>query len=171
MCASYTVPMIADADDSMARWRADRPALDTETLDLTARVIRLARHFELGRRQALAARELEVWEFDVLAALRSAGAPHQLSPSDLMAMTLSASGTITNRIDRLAARGFVTRHTDQADRRGVVVKLTPAGRRRVDAAASAIAEAESGAWAAISGRRRDQLTAVLRDVQGTVTGT
>jgi DNA-binding MarR family transcriptional regulator len=158
--------MKADPDDSLARWQADRPALDTETLSLTARVIGLARHFERGRRQALAVRELDVWEYDVLAALRSAGSPHQLSPSDLMAATLSASGTITNRIDRLAARGFVTRQTDETDRRGVVVKLTPAGRRRVDAAATAVAHAESEAWAAISGRRRDQLTATLREVQG-----
>jgi DNA-binding MarR family transcriptional regulator len=156
--------MTADPDDNLARWQADRPALDTHTLSLTARVIRLARQFELGRRQALAARELEVWEFDVLAALRAAGAPNQLSPSALMATTLSASGTVTNRIDRLVGRGFVTRHVDQLDRRGVVVKLTPAGRRRVDAAAAAVADAESVAWAEIPARRRDQLTATLRDV-------
>jgi DNA-binding MarR family transcriptional regulator len=158
--------MTADPDEDFARWHADRPALDTETLSLTARAIRLARQFELGRRQLLATRELEVWEFDVLGALRAAGAPHQLSPSDLMAITLSASGTVTNRIDRLVGRGLVTRHVDQLDRRGVVVKLTPAGRRRVDAAAADVAETEAAAWAGISARRRDQLTATLRDVLG-----
>jgi DNA-binding MarR family transcriptional regulator len=162
--------MTADPDENFARWQADRPALDTETLSLTARVIRVARQFELGRRQVLAARELEVWEFDVLAALRAAGAPHQLSPSDLMAMTLSASGTVTNRIDRLVARGLVTRHIDQLDRRGVVVKLTPAGRRRVDTAAADVAEVESAAWAGLSARRRDQLTAALGDVLAALGG-
>jgi DNA-binding MarR family transcriptional regulator len=156
--------MTADPDENLARWQADRPALDIDTLALTARVIRLGRQFDLGRRRALAARELEVWEFDVLAALRTAGSPNQLSPSDLMASTQAASGTVTNRIDRLVARGLVTRHVDQLDRRGVVVKLTPAGRRRVDAAATDLALAESAAWADLSTRRRDQLIASLRDV-------
>jgi DNA-binding MarR family transcriptional regulator len=158
------------ADDSLERWLDDRPALDVATLAATARLIRLARLLEIGRRDALAARELEVWEFDLLAALRAAGRPNQLSPSDLMAATLAASGTVTNRIDRLAARGFVSRHSDPADRRGVVVKLTPEGRRRVDAAASAGAEGAAQVWSAISARRHDQLTAALRELLSRVTG-
>ena len=154
--------MTADGHDLFARWSADRPTLDTETLALTAQLLRLARQFEVGRRKALAVRELEVWEFDVLVALRTVGAPHQLSPTDLMAATLAESGTVTSRIDRLAARGFVARHSDPTDRRGVTVKLTGAGRRRIDAAAVTIAEVEAVVWAGISGRRRDQLTAALR---------
>ena len=40
------------------------------------------------------------------------------------------SGTMTNRVDRLAARGLVERLPDPRDRRGVLVRLTPAGRTR-----------------------------------------
>ncbi len=162
--------MTADIDDTMARWSAERPTLDVETLALTARVITLARHFEIGRREALTARELDVWEFDVLVALRSAGTPYQLSPGDLMAATLVASGTVTNRIDRLVTRGLVSRQTAHGDRRGVVVKLTPAGRRRVDVAATAVAAVEAQVWAGISNRKRDQLTAALHDVLATIAG-
>ena len=79
------------------------------------------------------------WEFDVLAALRRAGAPYELSPGRLLRETLVTSGTMTNRVDRLAARGLVERYPDPDDRRGVIVRLTPEGkatrRRRVRGAA------------------------------------
>ena len=42
-------------------------------------------------------------------ALRRAGNPYELSPGQLVAETLVTSGTMTNRVDRLAARGFVER--------------------------------------------------------------
>jgi DNA-binding MarR family transcriptional regulator len=44
------------------------------------------------------------------------------------------SGTMTNRIDRMAARGLVARLPDPSDRRGVQVQLTASGRLAVDAA-------------------------------------
>jgi DNA-binding MarR family transcriptional regulator len=145
-------------------------AATDDSLAPTAQLIRLARQLELGRREVLATRELEIWEFDVLTALRGAGPPNQLSPSELMAATLAASGTVTNRIDRMMARGLVSRHSDPADRRGVVVKLTPAGRRRIDAAAAAVAETESLLWNSVAGRRRDQLIATVRDLLAAVDG-
>ena len=70
----------------------------------------------------------------MLAALRRAGAPYELSPGQLVAETLVTSGTMTNRIDRLLTRGYVERHPAPTDRRGVIVRLTPEGMRAVDAA-------------------------------------
>lgn len=155
--------MADEIERTIARWRAQRPSLDTVPLALSARVIRSARLLEIGRREALAARDLEVWEFDVLAALRAAGTHQQLSPSALMAATQVASGTVTNRIDRLLRRGFVTREPDLDDRRSTLVRLTVAGRRRVDAAATELATAERLAWEALPTRKRDQLSALLRE--------
>ena len=40
------------------------------------------------------------------------------------------SGTMTNRVDRLAARGLVSREVHPDDRRGVLVTLTGTGRSR-----------------------------------------
>ena len=42
----------------------------------------------------------------MLSALRRAGAPYELSPGRLLRETLVTSGTMTNRVDRLAARGW-----------------------------------------------------------------
>lgn len=137
---------------------------DTETL--AASVIRLARHLELGRRETLAARELDVWEYDVLLALRAAQQPAGLSPSALLAATQVASGTMTNRIDRLARRGLVTREPDPSDRRGVLVRLTTAGRRLSDQARGDVRKAEARALNVLGARKRAQLTAALNEALG-----
>ena len=81
----------------------------------------------------------------MLAALRRAGAPYELSPGRLLRETLVTSGTMTNRVDRLAARGFVERSPDPDDRRGVIVRLTREGKTAVDGAFEALLEAERDA--------------------------
>jgi DNA-binding MarR family transcriptional regulator len=134
---------------------------DTETV--TTGVIRLARHLELARRETLAARELEVWEYDVLLALRTTEEKAGLSPGALISATQVASGTMTNRIDRLARRGFVTREPDPADRRGVLVRLTSTGRRRVDQARGDVRKAEARTLDALGARRRQQLNTAIAE--------
>ena len=123
-----------EVDRIIAAWQAEVPGLDTEPLAVLSRVTRLARHLDRARSSRFAAHGLEVWEFDVLAALRREGPPYELSPGELIHQTLSSSGTMTNRIDRLAGRGLVERSTNVADRRGVRVRLTPSGAELVAAA-------------------------------------
>ncbi len=103
-------------------------------MEVFSRVTRLSRHLDRMRRRVFAEHGLELWEFDVLTALRRAGEPFQLSPGTLLREMLVTSGTMTNRVDRLAARGFVTRLPDPGDRRGVLVQLTSSGIGAVDAA-------------------------------------
>ena len=123
-------------DRIVGAWRHERPDLDVTPLAVLSRVSRLARRLDLARGQAFAEQDLEGWEFDVLSALRRAGVPYELSPGQLVAETLVTSGTMTNRVDRLARRGLVRRSPDPTDRRGVIVTLTPSGREVVDAALS-----------------------------------
>jgi DNA-binding MarR family transcriptional regulator len=132
----------------------------------TSRVIRLARHLELARRDVLAFRELELWEYDVLAALRAAESPHELSPGALVEETQVASGTMTNRIDRLSRRGYVTREPDPADRRGVQVRLTVSGRKKIDVVTADLAKAEALAWRQLGARKTEQLDAVVTEMIG-----
>jgi DNA-binding MarR family transcriptional regulator len=123
-----------EVDRLVEAWRRERSDLDVTPMEVLSRVTRLARHLDLARRQAFAAQGLESWEFDVLSALRRSGAPYQLSPGRLLRETLVTSGTMTNRVDRMAARGLVARLPDPSDRRGVQVRLTATGRLSVDAA-------------------------------------
>ncbi len=131
-----------DVDRIVSAWRRERPELDVTPLEVLSRVSRLARRLDLARGEAFAVHGLEGWEFDVLSALRRAGRPYELSPGQLVVETLVTSGTMTNRVDRLAARGLVERHPDPDDRRGVIVRLTPAGIRTVDAALDDLLEHE-----------------------------
>src|ERR671919_2244701 len=113
-----------EVDRLLEAWRRERPDLDVAPMEVLSRVTRLARHLDRARSQAFESHQLESWEFDVLAALRRAGPPYQLSPGRLLKETLVTSGTMTNRVDRLAARGFVERYPGPDDRRGVIVRLT-----------------------------------------------
>ena len=98
----------------------------------------------------------------VLAALRREGPPYELSPGRLITQTLSTSGTMTNRIDRLVERGLVVREADPGDGRSVLVTLTDDGRLRVDAAITRLVDAEADLLRALPTGDRDRLAALLR---------
>lgn len=153
-----------EVDRLLEAWRRERPDLDVAPMEVLSRVSRLARHLDRARSQAFETHGLESWEFDVLAALRRAGAPYQLSPGKLLKETLVTSGTMTNRVDRLTARGLVERRPDPADRRGVLVQLTPAGRDAVDAAMADLLVHERRLLATISERDQAKIARILRDL-------
>jgi DNA-binding MarR family transcriptional regulator len=151
-----------EVDDLVAAWHSQRPDLDVAPLHVLSRVSRLARHLDIARRGAFAAHGLESWEFDVLSALRRAGPPFQLTPGALLRATLVTSGTMTNRIDRLAAAGFVSREPDPRDRRGVLVTLSARGEEAVDAAFTDLLERERALLASLQEDQRDLLAGLLR---------
>src|SRR5689334_23356748 len=153
-----------EVDRLIEAWRRERPDLDVAPMEVLSRVSRLARHLDRARSQAFDAHGLESWEFDVLAALRRAGAPYQLSPGKLLKETLVTSGTMTNRVDRLAARGLVERLPDPADRRGVLVQLTDAGRDAVDAAMADLLTHERRLLGSISVRDQARIAQLLREL-------
>ena len=98
----------------------------------------------------------------MLAALRRAGDPYELSPGRLLRETLVTSGTMTNRVDRLAARGLVERLPDPKDRRGVLVRLTVDGKAAVDGAFEALLAAERTLIAELPEGDHAQLAGLLR---------
>jgi len=155
-------PLQDEVDELVASWRAERPDLDVEPLQILSRVSRLARHLDRARRAAFAAHQLETWEFDVLSALRRQGPPYQLSPGALLRATLVTSGTMTNRIDRLAAAGLVHRRRDPQDKRGVLVALTARGQAVADAALADLLQRERKLLAGMSAGQRRELAGLLR---------
>jgi DNA-binding MarR family transcriptional regulator len=151
-----------EVDDLVAQWRAQRPDLDTEPMQVLSRVSRLARHLDIARRGAFASQGLQPWEFDVLSALRRVGPPFQLTPGALLRATLVTSGTMTNRIDRLAAADLVRREPDPRDRRGVLVTLTERGKAAVDAALAGLLDRERKLLASLDTEQRAVLADLLR---------
>jgi len=151
-----------EVDRIVAAWSSERPDLDLAPLEVFSRVSRLARHLEIARRHAFTVTGLEGWEFDVLSALRRAGAPYELTPGRLIAETLVSSGTMTNRIDRLAAKGLVTRDADPDDRRVVRVRLTAKGEEIVDGAMGRLLDAEREYLSPLTSAGRASIAKQLR---------
>jgi DNA-binding MarR family transcriptional regulator len=151
-----------EVDELVAAWRAQRPDLDVEPLQVLSRISRLAKHLDIARRGAFTGHGLESWEFDVLSALRRQGPPFQLTPGALIRATLVTSGTMTNRIDRLAAAGLVRREPDPTDKRGVLVTLTGQGADRVDSALADLLIREHALLAVLGKGERDQLADLMR---------
>ena len=135
-------------------------------MEVLSRVSRVAHRLDGIRRATFAAHSLEPWEFDVLAALRRAGRPYELSPGRLIRETLVTSGTMTNRVDRLVTRGLVERSPDPSDRRGVLVRLTARGRQTVDGALADLLQREQGLLSGLPRQERRQLVALLRQLSG-----
>jgi DNA-binding MarR family transcriptional regulator len=148
-----------EVDRLIAAWKRERPDLDLAPLSVLSRITRIARHLDIARRDAFG--DLENWGFDVLAALRRAGAPHQLSPGQLMQETMVTSGTMTNRLDRLEELQLITREPDPNDGRGSLVTLTKSGMRAVDAALEDLLKNERKLLKDISAKERDQLAELL----------
>ncbi|HET7386334.1 MAG TPA: MarR family transcriptional regulator [Nocardioidaceae bacterium] len=153
-----------EVDRLVEAWKRERPDLDLRPMQVLSRVTRLSHHLDRARRQAFREHGLEPWEFDVLAALRRAGAPYELSPGRLLTQTLVTSGTMTNRVDRLEDRGLVRRLPDPHDRRGVLVRLTAQGRTTVDGALSGLLQRERGLLAGLGAADRKSLATLLRSL-------
>ncbi|WP_116950113.1 MarR family winged helix-turn-helix transcriptional regulator [Jiangella endophytica] len=151
-----------EVDRLTEAWRHERPDLDVSPMEVLSRVSRLARHLDRERRAAFAEHGLEPWEFDVLAALRRAGEPYELSPGVLLGQTLVTSGTMTARVDKLTARGLVSRRRDEDDRRAVRVRLTEFGKKSVDAALEGLLANERRLLAGLGAEDRKRLSDLLR---------
>ena len=148
-----------EVDRLIAAWKRERPDLDLSPLAVLSRITRIARHLDIARRDAFA--DLETWGFDVLAALRRAGAPHQLSPGQLMQETMVTSGTMTNRLDRLEELQLITLEQDPDDGRGSLVTLTKSGVRAVDAALEGLLENERELLGTLTAKDRELLADLL----------
>ncbi len=151
-------------DEILEQWSEERPELDTASLGVVIRVMSLYREFLRQATSALEKFDLELFEYDVLSALRRQGKPFALPATALARATGLSGGAMTNRVDKLEARGLVKRRRDAQDRRGVVVSLTPSGRRKIDAAIQLRLDVADESLADISPAERARLGDLLRKV-------
>lgn len=132
---------MAESLDRVARiqreWARERPDVDVRPQGVIGRLHRLGAY--LTEELCVVYREhgLGEGDFDVLAALRRAGAPFERAPGELAEHTMVTTGAMTKRVDRLERAGLVSRRTSESDGRGRVVALTAEGRALIDRAFSA----------------------------------
>src|SRR5262245_49108923 len=149
-------------DDILDQWRQARPDLDPSPMAVVFRLKRLARLFERATSRNFAAHDLDPADFAVLSTLRRTGPPHRMSAGKLGHALMLASGSTTNRIDRLEASGLIRRADDPDDRRGVLVELTALGLRRVETAVERHLAVERELLGALTEPQQDQLAGLLR---------
>jgi len=119
-------------DRILADWARERPDLDASPIGVIGRLHRLAIRITEELETVFRRHGLGEGDFDVLAALRRAGAPYERRPSELAGHTMVTTGAITKRLDRLESAGLVRRRASETDGRGRVVGLTTAGLALID---------------------------------------
>jgi DNA-binding MarR family transcriptional regulator len=149
-------------DTILAQWGRERPDLDVEVIGLLGRLFRAAELADAALSAGVAEHDLQPGWFDLLAALRRAGAPYELNPTELMRTTMLSSGGMTKRLDRLAEAGLVERRPDPSDRRGTLVGLTARGQAIVDDALVTHLENEERLLEPLSPAQRRALDELLR---------
>jgi DNA-binding MarR family transcriptional regulator len=130
------------------------------------------RFVALGMRKleaALAEHGVSVGEFDVLSALRRAGEPFSLKPSDLADGLMVTRGGITARVDRLEIAGLVARQRDPNDRRSEPIVLTEIGRRTVDRSLVSVLAVETELFGELTTADRKTLDRLLRRLRSAPT--
>jgi DNA-binding MarR family transcriptional regulator len=160
---------VVDAVDVIVeQWRRERPDLDPGPKEVTGRIIRLASLFQDAYSEAFEPLGLNDGDYGVLAALRRAGAPYELTPTELARHQMMTSGGMTAALDRLERKGLVARVPNPADRRGSLVRLTDEGRARIDEAMSRHVVAERELIAGLTEQERLQLHRLLAKLLSTV---
>ncbi len=143
------------------QWEQERPDLDVTAMGVIGRVARLYLAYQREMHKTFAEFGLNAAKFDVLATLRRSGAPYTLSPGDLLKATMVASGTMTNRIDRLEADGLVKREVNPEDSRSFLVGLTDEGFALIDRAVTAHVQTQARLLEGISTQEVEAFTALL----------
>ncbi|MDQ2836427.1 MAG: MarR family transcriptional regulator [Actinomycetota bacterium] len=155
--------MFNDAVDTfLAQWAAERPELDVTAMAPIGRLHRATRLVSRSIREYFNEQDMQEWEFDVLATLRRAGSPYQLSPKDLVAVTMVGSSALTHRIDHLVKRNYVTREVDPSNRRQLLLTLTAEGRELVDQVVEGHIKNENRLLEGLDPAEREQLNLLLR---------
>lgn len=114
-------------DDFAAAWAREYPDADTSGLLLITLLARLSVMIDTFQQETLEPFELMPSDYAVLAALRRAGTPYELAPSQLYSDLERSSGGMTKMLRRLEKLGFVKRVRDPEDGRSTLVRLTRKG--------------------------------------------
>ena len=152
----------------VAQWRSERPDLDASPILVIGQIARLTQLFEPHLRTPFVEAGLGNGDFDVLAALRRAGAPYTLTPGQLSTSLLVTTGAITKRIDRLEARGLAQRAVSPADSRGRLITLSPAGVALADELIAVHLANEARLLSGLNAAERDQLATLLARIAETL---
>lgn len=122
-----TTPPPDIVDSLVADWRRARPQTKADPIQVIGRIIWLGRQYEEAVTRMPSNPGLAYSDYDVLATLRRAGSPYELTPTELSRRVLLTSGGLTACLRRLEAADLISRRGVPEDRRRLLARLTPKG--------------------------------------------
>jgi DNA-binding MarR family transcriptional regulator len=129
-------------DAIFAQWQAERPDIDASPVHVYGLIGRIQIQCTAFIDAVLEPFGLTRGTFDVLTALRRAGAPYCLSPKQIAQSLLLSGAGLTSRLNKLEAQNFLARLPEPNDRRTLRVQLTAAGEIVINDAIPRVFEAQ-----------------------------
>lgn len=147
-----------------ALWRREMPDVILEGSAIFARARRITLMVRDKIVPVLARYGLDGGEFYVLAALRRAGPPYALRPTELYRALMVSSGGLSDRLRRLEERALIRRRPSEEDRRSMLVELTAGGRRVIERAFLEDMEIENEIVSQLDKAKRAELARLLEEL-------
>ena len=155
-------------DRALEQWSREMPEIEIKGADVLNRASRLVLETRAPIETIFQHHGLDSGEFDVLAALRRAGAPYAMRPTELFTSLMISSGGLTARLDRLEKARLIRRRPSREDGRSLMVELTTAGRKKIEAAFRADMDLENEMVSGLSEDERSELVRLLRKLTQTM---
>ncbi len=114
------------------QWQVERPDIDSSSVLIYGLICQLYLQTTAFINEVLAPYDLYRGTFDVLTALRRAGAPYLLTPKQLLTSLMLSGAGLTSRLDRLEEMRLIARLPEPKDRRTMRIQLTATGKALVD---------------------------------------
>lgn len=151
-------------EDFSRNWEKEYAEVDVSALPPLVRLARIGVLIEEFQHDVLEPFELTPGDYGVLAALRRAGKPYALNPSQLYSRLRKSSGGMTKILKRLEEAELVERRPDPEDGRGTLVYLTRRGLALQDRVFSAFLTATNSLLSPLSDRQKTDADRVLKDL-------
>lgn len=129
-------------DAIFSQWQAERPDIDTSPVQVYGLIGRIQMQCTAFIDEALQPFGLTRGTFDVLTALRRAGAPYSLSPKQIAQSLLLSGAGLTSRLNKLEAQNYLARLPEPDDRRTLRIQLTALGETVINAAIPRVFEVQ-----------------------------
>lgn len=145
-----------DSIDTIFRqWQVERPDIDPQPVLIYGPISRIQSDVTARIDKQLAPYNLVRGTFDVLTALRRAGAPFCLSPKELTRHLVLSGAGLNGRLNMLERLGYIARLPEPNDRRTLRIQLTAAGQRIVNKLTPRLFDLQ---WSILSGFNSSERT-------------
>jgi DNA-binding MarR family transcriptional regulator len=148
-------------DAIFQQWQTERPDINATPVHIYGLIGQIHLQATAFINEVLEPLGLVRGTFDVLTALRRAGAPYALTPKQLATSLLLSGAGLTSRLNRLEALHFIARLPEPSDRRTVRVQLTTIGEALINEAIPLVFEAQ---WLRLRPLGADNQSRLIEDL-------